>query len=142
MVDSVVTEIDKLKPVSGEKADKLFVELVEKLEKVERDLRSENLLNEIMNGAIIGKLESKLPVVIKNKWAELNIEEDLDQKSSEERFKRLMNFLDQQKRIVEFQSGEARQSSGNKSSSYCMGQAFLVETSGGESMGSGDTGLS
>ena len=78
-------------------------------------MEADGLLSEVMNATVLGKLESKLPVIIKNEWAKLNIMEELDLKSSEVRFVRFMKFLDQQKRIVKFQSGESRQSTGAKS---------------------------
>ena len=35
IVESVVWDIEKVKPITGEKADKLFVDFVETLEKIE-----------------------------------------------------------------------------------------------------------
>ena len=65
IVESVVSDIEKVKPITGEKADKLFVDFVETLEKIERDLKCQNLLCEVSNAAFIGKIQSKLQIEIK-----------------------------------------------------------------------------
>ena len=39
IVEGVVWDIEKYKPITGEKADKLFVDFMETLDKIERDLK-------------------------------------------------------------------------------------------------------
>ena len=56
VVESVVSDIEKIKPITGEKADKMFVEFVE------RDLKAQSLLDEVSNATVIGKIQSKLPI--------------------------------------------------------------------------------
>ena len=64
IVEGVVSDIEKIKPITGEKADKLFVDFVETLEKIEQDLECQNLLSEVSNATVIGKIQSKLPLEI------------------------------------------------------------------------------
>lgn len=129
VVDNVVTEIKRMKPVTGEKADKMFVEFVEKVERIVRDLTSDGLLQEISNNVVISELESKLPIKIAERWSELNIEKDLANKLSSERFKELMSFLDRHKKVVKFHSNDARQPSISSRSQTCYvtGQTFVVK---------------
>ena len=85
IVDNIVAEIEKQKPIGGEKADKFFVDFVEKLEQIQRDLKSEGLLSEVANSTMIGKIEAKLPPVIIKDWSNINIDEELDDKTSTEK---------------------------------------------------------
>ena len=82
VVESVVSDIEKIKPITGEKADKMFVEFVETLEKIERDLKAQSLLDEVSNASVIGKIQSKLPIEIEKKWSEIEYDEKLLKKSS------------------------------------------------------------
>ena len=65
IVDQTVGELEKMRiPAS----DKAFVELVDSLERIERDLVSLNQLGEIANTSILSKLEAKLPSRINQIW--------------------------------------------------------------------------
>ena len=99
IVESVVSDIDKIKPITGEKADKIFVEFVETLEKIERDLKCQNLLDEVSNATVIGKIQSKLPIEIEKKWSEIEYDEKLLEKSSKDRFTRLMKSWPSTKKL-------------------------------------------
>ena len=61
IVESVVSDIENVKPITGEIADKLFIDFVEALDKIKRDLECQNLLIGVSNGTVIGKIQSKLP---------------------------------------------------------------------------------
>ena len=112
VVDTIVTEMEKLKPVTS---DKMFIDYVEKLEKIQRDLTTVNCLEEISNSTIIGKLEFKLPMDIKKKWADIVIDEKLSKKTTTEKFTRFMAFLNTSKEKIKYLTSEARFSSvGNK----------------------------
>ena len=54
VVDSIVSEIEKLKVVTS---DKMFVEYVEKLEKINRDVITVKMVEQVANEAVISKLE-------------------------------------------------------------------------------------
>ena len=111
VVDSVITEIEKLKIVT---TDKMFIEYVEKLERINRDLTTVKMIDEVANATIIGKLESKLPIVINQKWSDIVIEEKYNEKSSKDKFENFMKFLAKKKEVVEYQISDARSSSGYK----------------------------
>ena len=128
VVDSVVTEIQRMKQVSGDKADKMFVDFVEKVERMVRDLRSDDLLHEISNNVVITELEKKLPAKIAEEWSKINIEKDLVNKASSERFDELMKFLAIHKKVVKFHSNDARQAGGSRSQTcYVTGHTFVVK---------------
>ena len=62
LVESVNSELDKMKTSA---TDKMFVEFVKKIEKIQRDLGAVGKFDEIANSQTISKVESKLPQVIK-----------------------------------------------------------------------------
>ena len=123
IVDNVVDEIEKLKLVTS---DKYFVEFVERLERIDRDLSTMKLKEEIANTTILGKLESKLPPVIKKDWIDMVIDKDLNEKSSSEKFKTFMTFLNKARRGVEYQMSEIRINSSKSQTHLCYvtGQTF------------------
>ena len=82
IVESVVSDIKEFKPIIGEKADKMFVGFVEILEKNVRDLTCQNLLNEVSNAAVVGKIQSKLRIEIEKKWSEIEYDERLQRRGS------------------------------------------------------------
>ena len=111
VVDRNITEIEKLKIVT---TDKMFIEYVEKLERINRDLTTVKMIDEVANATIIGKLESKLPIVINQKWSDIVIEEKYNEKSSKDKFENFMKFLAKKKEVVEYQISDARSSEGYK----------------------------
>ena len=82
------------------------------MEKIERDLKCQNLLDEVSNDTVIGKIQSKLPIEIEKKWSEIEYDEKLLEKTSKERFTRLIKFLIKYKEIVEKRSTDVKVSSG------------------------------
>ena len=111
IVDSVITEMEKFKVVT---TDKMFIDFVEKLEKIHRDLKTMKMLEEVANAPVIGKLESKLPTVIDQRWTEAVIKEEYDNESSKDKFEHLMKFLAQHKEMVKYRMSDARTSGGQK----------------------------
>ena len=111
IVDSVVSEIEKIKLVNSAKA---FVELVEKIEKIHRDLKTVDMLTEVVNAANISKLESKLPSVVAQSWTKTVVREKLTEKGSKIKFDRFMEFLAEFKKMVRYQTSDSRSSASNK----------------------------
>ena len=72
------------------------------------------MIDEVANATIIGKLESKLPIVINQKWSDIVIEEKYNEKSSKDKFENFMKFLAKKKEVVEYQISDARSSGGYK----------------------------
>ena len=115
VVDSIIVDIDKLKVVA---TDKLFIEFVEKIERIHRDVKTLKLIDEIANATVISKLEAKLPVIIYKDWSDLVVEGDFDEKSSKEKFESFMAFLSKKKKVVEYQLSEASNYAGHKSQTH------------------------
>ena len=109
VIDDVVSQIEKLRPVS---TDKGFVDFVEKLEKIHRDLAALNITEEIANSTVLGKLEAKLPTMISIDWSKEVTNEKLNRKTSKEKFMAFMTFLKESKDRIEYLTSDARQSSG------------------------------
>ena len=127
IVESVVADIEKFKPITGEKADRMFIEFAETLEKIERDLKCQNLLDEVSNASVIGKIQSKLPIEIEKKWAEIEYDEKLLEKSSKDRFSRLMTFMAKYKEIVENRAPDVKMVSGKTFTSFVTGVTFTAK---------------
>ena len=107
IVDSIVSEIEKLKIVT---TDKMFIDYVEKVERIKRDAETVNLIEEIANSAMISKLESKLPALIYQYWTDLVIKEGFEKKSSKEKFESFMKFLAEKREVVEYTMSDIRSS--------------------------------
>ena len=90
VVKSVTVEIDKMKVVTS---DIGFVEFVEKLEKMKRDLESVNYLEDLTTASTITKIEEKLPALVKIDWKKIVIKEKFRDKSAKDNFDKLMEFL-------------------------------------------------
>ena len=58
------------------------MDFTEKMEKIQRDLKALNLVEEIANSAMIGKLEAKLPHLVYRDWSKEVIDADLNKKPS------------------------------------------------------------
>ena len=135
VVDNIVDEIEKMKTIS---TDGYFVEFVEKLERIERDLTGMGLESEIENSTILGKLESKLPPVIKKDWIDLIIKEDLNDETSKAKFKKFMEFLVRSRRGVEYQMSDARVATGKNQSSLCYVTGKTLTTRANVTGGGGE----
>ena len=82
----------------------MFIEFVEKLQKIKLDLDSLNQTNEVANASCMGKIEDKLPLSIGTDWWKEVVAQKLDECASLDRYKALMKFLDEAKERVERQT--------------------------------------
>ena len=110
VIDDVVSQMEKMKVVS---TDKGFIEFVEKLEKIDRDLEALNVTEEIANSTVIGKLEARLPTNISIDWSKVVAEKELDKKTSKDVYKQFLAFLKKSKARIEYLTADSRQSSGS-----------------------------
>ena len=72
---------------------------------------------------MIARIETKLPEKMKDEWAKVVTEKNLDaiEKPSKDKFDSLMKFLEDAKNQVEYRTSEARNSSDDKSKTkYCV----------------------
>ena len=95
-------------------SDKAFVEFVEKIEKIHRDLKTVDMLREVVNASNISKLESKLPTVVSQRWIVTVVKDDLTAKGSDIKFDKFMEFLAEFKKMVRYQTSESRSSANHK----------------------------
>ena len=79
IIDQITQEINKMKIWE---TDKAFVDQVNNLERIVRDLRSLGRLSEISNTAMINKLESKLPDKIDHNWTQKIFIEELSERTT------------------------------------------------------------
>ena len=140
IVDEIVSEIKKMKQVTN---DKMYVNFVDSIDKIQRDLVELKLEQEIANTTIVSELEFKLPTLVQRDWTK-HIMEDEEEKSTKEVFDAFMKFLKKTKKQVEYQSSESRQSvSHGKSitiSSFVTGSEVRSSGQGGGAQGGGHGG--
>ena len=101
VIQDIVSQLDKMKPITS---DRMFIEFVEKLQKIKLDLDSLNQTNEVANASCMGKIEDKLPLAIGTDWWKEVVAQKLDECASLDRYKALMKFLDEAKERVERQT--------------------------------------
>ena len=139
IVDSVVSEIERMKVVN---TDRMFLDFVEKLEKIHRDLKTVKMVEEVANATVIGKLEAKLPPVISQEWTKAVIKEGHDKQSSKDKFDKFMEFLSEYKEMVKYQCSESRScGSGHKTSTQtCFVTGLSSKVKLGKDSGSSSGG--
>ena len=99
MIQDIVQQIRKMKPVVNEKG---FIEFVEKVEQMQLDLEGLNLLDELANHTNISELESKLPMYVNIDWGKEIMEKQLNNKASKEKFSEFLIFLNKTKQRVDY----------------------------------------
>ena len=100
IVSACLRDIDKLKtPIT----DESFITFVEDLEKVERDLKSVELVDRLYHETVLTKLEHLLPEKVKGDWSEYACDNDLitDEAVIEDVFKGFMLFMAKYKKRVD-----------------------------------------
>ena len=70
VINNIIGQLEKLKVVTS---DKMFIDFVEKLQKMKLDLDSLRQTGEIANAACMGKIEERLPLSISTDWWKLVI---------------------------------------------------------------------
>ena len=100
VIDSIINEIEKTKPIDR---DRKFIDFVELVEKIKRDAEATNMINEVATAGMIARIETKLPEKMKDEWAKVVTEKNLDaiEKPSKDKFDSLMKFLKDAKNQVE-----------------------------------------
>ena len=99
IIDQTVGEIERMKTPTSDRA---FIDFVDALEKIERDLTTLDQLTEIANTAMLTKLEAKLPTQINHDWTEKVINENLAKKTSSDKFSQFMCFLKKAKEMTKY----------------------------------------
>ena len=113
IVDECTAEIRNMKVITS---DIEFVDFVEHIDKVKRDLEHLNLLSDIANTTVIADLESKLPYGVKRDWVKLVSSKECVDMAPSEIFNRLLKFLEENKLQAEYHNTEIR-------STNCHGRA-------------------
>ena len=103
LVEAVNAEIERLKLPT---TDKMFVELVEKLEKIKIDMEAVDKLDEISNAHTIAKIEAKLPSTVKQDWVKEVISKKYEKGSTKDKFNKFFEFLAGYKLMAEYETSE------------------------------------
>ena len=122
----VVGELSRLKPVTN---DKLFVEFVNKVEKICRDLEAVGMKKGLMNVRMTSDIVSKLPPVIAQKWTEYK--NMVGDQSSEKNFEEMNDFIQVYKKITKNLNPEHQFSNQIASTRVCFvtGQTHVTQQS-------------
>ena len=107
LVESINTELDRMKVPS---TDKMFVDFVEKIEKIRKDLDAVGKFDEIANAQTISKLESKLPQMVMQDWLKEIIKNKYEKGATKVKLEGLLRFLAEYKEMAEY--GSAFESAG------------------------------
>ena len=124
VIQDIVQQIKKMKPVVNEKG---FIEFVEKVEQMKLDLEGLNLLDELANHNCISELESKLPMYINIDWGKEIMEKNLNEKTLKEKFSELLTFLNKAKKRVDYHLNKSASGGCGKSTTqmnYVVGATF------------------
>ena len=97
-MDEIVSEIRGIKPVNS---DKMFIEFVDTIDKIHRDLLELDLEAEIATTNMVTEIERKLPNLVRRDWSNEYMEDETE-RSSKEMFHAFMKFLLKTQRKVEF----------------------------------------
>ena len=128
VINDVNADLNKLKPITGEKADQSFLDFVEKVENICRDMETVGRSGDLKNGHMINVLVSKLPVKIAQDWANARQKKKMDTMVSEDIFRELMEFLKSEKEVTKglLHMQETSNDKPRTRSSYVTGQTFTV----------------
>ena len=131
VIQEIVQQLRKMKPVI---TDKGVVEFVEKVEQMKLDLEGLNLLEELANHTNISELESKLPHNISVKWVEKVVNDKLNEKSSKDKFSVFMKYLNDAKKMVDYHISQNASGGCEKSTtqvSFVMGTTLTAKVVAG-----------
>ena len=110
IVDDVVGQLSKMRPIT---TDKAFLDFVEKLEKIHLDLTTMKRVSAVANPTILSDLESKLPTLINIDWHKIVGEENLDEKEDLVIYERFLTFLKEAKSRIKRMTADSRSSFNN-----------------------------
>ena len=99
-------------------SDKKFVFMVESIEKMQRDLKAIDRISVLANINTIQEIEGKLPQLVKTDWFKRKRENNLDEKTDDEKFKDFMMFLSDYKYIAKDGVAEFERAKATNARSY------------------------
>ena len=115
LIDSVMNELQSLKRIQ-EDDDSALINLVDVIETAHRDLCMIGVEKEISNSSCVSMIEAKLPKAVKRDWSKVvNGKDDL--LMSKDLFPHLLKFLQDQRRIIEYEMSCLRNTDDSKEGS-------------------------
>ena len=126
IVDECTAEIRNMKVITN---DREFIDFVEHVDKLKRDLEQLELLSDIANTTVISDLESKLPYGVKRDWVKLVSSKELSSEPPSKIFNRLLEFLEETKLQAEYHNTELRGTDTRTKASTKLGFVCGVEVS-------------
>ena len=102
LTDVIMKDIKKMRPVK-DNDDKYFLELINTIERGFRDLSRMKIEHEMSNSIAVSLIEEKLPKTIRREWAR-KVNKTGSKVSDKNKFPSLLEFLLEQKRIIQYDS--------------------------------------
>ena len=120
VVNSINLQLSKLKRIMPDdrESDRKFVYMVESIEKMQRDLKAIDRISVLANINTIQEIEGKLPQLVKTDWFKRKRENNLDEKTDDEKFEDFMIFLSDYKYIAKDGVAEFERAKATNARSY------------------------
>ena len=120
VINSINLQLSKLKKISPDdkESDRKFVNMVESIEKMERDLTAINRVSVLANCNTIQEIEGKLPHLVKTDWFKRKREKGLDEEEDQIKFKDFLSFLIDYKYIAKDGIAEYERAKAMNAKSY------------------------
>ena len=133
VINAINLQLSKLKRITSEDkdSDKKFVQFVESIEKMQRDLTAINRISVLANCVTILEIEGKLPNLVKTDWFKRKHEKNLDEGTDVDKFNDMMTFLTDYKYIAKDGIAEYERAKATNAKSYTAlvtGQCLAISS--------------
>ena len=120
VINAINLQLSKLKRITSEDkdSDRKFVQFVESIEKMQRDLTAINRISVLANCVTIQEIEGKLPNLVKTDWFKRKHEKNLDEGTDVDKFNDMMTFLTDYKYIAKDGIAEYERAKATNAKSY------------------------
>ena len=122
IIDACIKEIENMKKPN---TDEAYIQMYEKLEKIQLDCEAVNLESSLDHTQVIKKVEERLPDLIYDKWLDFALKERLLESYSGALFPRLLEFMHSMYVKADYVAGDPSETSGK--SKYCSVTAATSE---------------
>ena len=118
IVTSCINEIEVMKKPTS---DELYIKMVDRLEKIEEDLKAIEVEDKLDHEEVIGKVEERLPEYVRKKWLEYLVEKELiDEKNTRGLFSIMLKFLHKYRDMADHVVGDPKSATGASKSRFCV----------------------
>ena len=118
IVTSCVNEIEGMKKPASDEA---YIIMVDKLEKIQKDLKAIEVEGKLDHEEIITKIEERLPEYVRKKWLEYCADHGLlDQKDTRGLFDTLLTLMNKYRDMADYVVGDPKTATGVSKAKFCV----------------------